>query len=251
MQLLKALYSINSKSGNEKEIKDFILSFISNFNTAIKVSVDEKGNLFFIKGNADSFPCVVAHLDEVHFPSVRNIIDTPPIICAVNEKGERVGIGADDKNGIWIALNLLQEIENIKVAFFVEEEKDGELAGCRGSKTCDLSWFDDVKYVIECDRKGNSDFVIQAKEIPLCNYDFIPLEILKKYSYWQTKGGNTDVAALKRRGFDKPCCNLSCGYYNAHSNEEYTNIDDLHNCLNFVREIILTSTQNEDTDNRF
>lgn len=242
MQLLKSLYSINSKSGNEKKIKDFILSCVSEWDCKIKFTEDEKGNLFFIKGNANSYPCVVAHLDEVHLPSFRNIIICPPIICAVNEKGERVGIGADDKNGVWIALNLLKELENIKVAFFVEEEKDGELAGCRGSKACDLKWFEDVEFVIECDRKGNSDFVIQAKETPLCNYDFIALEILKKYSYWQTKGGNTDVAALKRRGFEKPCCNLSCGYYNAHTNEEYTNIEDLNNCLNLVREII-TSAQ--------
>ena len=238
MQLLKALYSINSKSGNEKEIKDFVLSYVHSLNAKIKFTEDKKGNLFFIKGEADSFPCVVAHLDEVYLPSVRNIIDTPTIICAVNEKGERVGIGADDKNGIWIALNLLKEIENIKIAFFVEEEKDGDLAGCRGSNACDLSWFEDVKYVIECDRKGNSDFIIQAKEIPLCDYDFIPLEILKKYSYWPTKGGNTDVGALKRRGLSKPCCNISCGYYNAHKSDEYTNVDDLNNCLDFVREII-------------
>lgn len=243
MQLLKELYAINSKSGNEKEIKDFILSYVSEMDLKIKSTEDEKGNLFFIKGKTNSYPCVVAHLDEVHLPAVRKIIDTYPILCAVNEKGERVGIGADDKNGIWIALNLLKEVENIKVAFFVEEEKDGELAGCRGSKACELSWFNDVKYVIECDRKGNSDFVIQAKEIPLCNYDFIPLEILKKYSYWQTEGGNTDVAALKRRGLKQNCCNLSCGYYNAHTNEEYTNFDELKNCLNLVKEIILTTNK--------
>lgn len=119
MQLLKELYAINSKSGNEKEIKDFILSYVSEMDLKIKSTEDEKGNLFFIKGKTNSYPCVVAHLDEVHLPSVRKIIDTHPILCAVNEKGERVGIGADDKNGIWIALNLLKEVENIKVVFFV------------------------------------------------------------------------------------------------------------------------------------
>lgn len=29
----------------------------------------------------------------------------------MNENCERVGIGADDKNGVWIALNLLKEKE--------------------------------------------------------------------------------------------------------------------------------------------
>ncbi|MBQ5890944.1 MAG: hypothetical protein IIW76_00055 [Bacteroidales bacterium] len=241
MQLLKQLYSINSKSGKEYEIKKFILDFLSEL--SLTIEEDKIGNLFITKGQSDSYPCVVAHLDEVHICLKRIVIENPPIIYAVNDKGEQVGIGADDKNGVWIAMQLLRQIDIIKVAFFVQEEKDGDIAGCRGSKACELSWFNDVKYVIECDRKGNSDFVIQAKEIPLCNYDFIPLEILKKYSYWQTEGGNTDVAALKRRGLKQNCCNLSCGYYNAHTNEEYTNFDELKNCLNLVKEIILTTNK--------
>ncbi len=49
MQLLKELYSINSKSGNEKEIKDFVLSYVHSLNAKIKFTEDKKGNLFFIK----------------------------------------------------------------------------------------------------------------------------------------------------------------------------------------------------------
>ena len=236
MELLKRLYDINSKSGREDEIKRFILSSLSHITLDIKE--DEFGNLFLTKGNAEVYPCVAAHLDEVHMPSARIIVETPPTICAVDTEGARVGLGADDKNGVWIALKLLEEHECIKVALFVEEEKDGEKAGCRGSKACDLAWFDNVGYILECDRKGANDYIVQAKETPLCDYDFIPTELLKKYKYWPEKGGNTDVAALKRRGFDKPCCNISCGYYNAHKSEEYTNIDELKNCLNFVSDII-------------
>ena len=236
MELLKELYTINSKSGKEDEIKKFILSYISHI--LLHIETDETGNLFITKGNAQLYPCVVAHLDEVHELSTRIIIETPPTLCAVNEVGKRVGIGADDKNGIWIALKLLEQCENIKVALFVEEEKDGDKSGCRGSKACDLSWFDDVGYVLECDRKGGDDFVVQAKDIPLCSFDFIPVELLRKYNYWPIKGGSTDVAALKRRGFEKPCCNISCGYYNAHTSEEYTNIDEIKNCLDFISDII-------------
>lgn len=236
MQLLKQLYSINSKSGKEYEIKKFILDFLSEL--SLTIEEDKIGNLFITKGQSDSYPCVVAHLDEVHICLKRIVIENPPIIYAVNDKGEQVGIGADDKNGVWIAMQLLRKIDTIKVALFVQEEKEGELAGCRGAKACDLSWFDNVRYVIECDRKGSSDFIIQAKEINLCNFDFIPLEILKKYSYWATKGGNTDIVALKQIGLKQDCCNLSCGYYNPHKENEYTNIDDLNNCLNMVLEII-------------
>lgn len=121
MELLKELYTINSKSGKEDKIKKFILSYICNI--PLHIETDEIGNLFITKGNVQLYPCVVAHLDEVHELSTRIIIEIPPIVCAVNEVGERVGVGADDKNGIWIALKLLEKCENIKVALFVERRK--------------------------------------------------------------------------------------------------------------------------------
>jgi hypothetical protein len=33
------------------------------------------------------------------------------------------GIGADDKNGLWIIINLLHELPVLKVALFVEEDQ--------------------------------------------------------------------------------------------------------------------------------
>jgi hypothetical protein len=38
-----------------------------------------------------------------------------------------------------------------------------------------------------------------------------------------------------------PVCNISCGYYNAHKNNEYTQFSELQNCLSFVNEIISNS----------
>lgn len=51
-------------------------------------------------------------------------------------------------------------------------------------------------------------------------------------------GGKTDVVALKMRGLKIPICNISCGYYNAHKNNEYTHFSELQNCLSFVKEIL-------------
>ena len=52
-----------------------------------------------------------------------------------------VGCGADDKNGLWIIINLLREEPVLKVALFVQEERTGDVAGCRGARACDLSFF--------------------------------------------------------------------------------------------------------------
>ena len=187
MELLKRLYAINSKSGREDEIKRFILSSLSHITLDIKE--DEFGNLFLTKGNAEVYPCVAAHLDEVHMPSARIIVETPPTICAVNTEGARVGLGADDKNGLWIIINLLQTEPVLKVALFVQEERDGELAGCRGARVSDLSFFSDVEFVVECDRKGASDVVNIGKgETSLCDSGFIPEHLLHNYGYELVKG---------------------------------------------------------------
>ena len=203
------------------------------------VEEDSFGNLFITKGVAVSYPCVTAHLDEVHAPSERNIVVDGDMIYAVDGRGERVGIGADDKNGLWIINNLLHTKPVLKVVLFVQEERDGELAGCRGSRVCSLSFFDDVRYILAVDRKGNDEVVTVGKgDIRLCDNTLIPWPILEKYGYECVAGGRTDIVALKERGLKPPCCNISCGYYNAHKHEEYTVFTHLKTSLALVSDVI-------------
>ena len=240
MYLLTQLYKINSKSGNEDKIKSFLLDSLQQL--PVSVETDAIGNLFITKGVADLYPCVAAHLDEIHAPCQREVVVEDDVIYTVNELWNRVGCGADDKNGLWIVLNLLQTEPVLKVALFVQEERDGDLAGCRGAHACDLSFFDNVKYIIECDRKGASDVVCIGKGgIELCNSDFIPLPILQKYGYEMVAGGKTDVVEMKMRGLNIPVCNVSCGYYNAHKNSEYARFPELKNCLDFVKSFLRSS----------
>ena len=237
MELLKRFYEVNSKSGNEKAIKDFMLGLLAGIE--LVVEEDTFGNIFITKGCADSFPCVTAHFDEVHAPTERNIIVDGDLIYAVDNKGERVGIGADDKNGLWIISHLLHTKQVLKVALFVQEERDGEMPGCRGSRACSLAFFDNVRYVLAVDRKGNNEVVTVGKgDIRLCDDDFFPRDVLLKYGYECVPGGRTDVVALKERGLHVPCCNISCGYYNAHKPEEYSVFTHLENSLAFVSDII-------------
>ncbi len=207
----------------------------------VKLAVEEDafGNVFITKGVADSYPGVTAHLDEVHVPVEKSIVVDGDMIYAVDACGERVGIGADDKNGLWIISHLLHTKQVLKVALFVQEERDGEMPGCRGSIACSLAFFDDARYILAVDRKGNNEVVTLGKgNIRLCDNDFIPNDLLQKYNYMCVDGGRTDVVALKERGLQIPSCNISCGYYNAHKPEEYSVFTHLENSLAFVSDII-------------
>ena len=237
MELLSQLYTISSKSGMEDRIKSFVLGCLKD--EQMTVETDEIGNLFITKGKADSYPCLAAHLDEIHAPCEREVVVEGDKVYTVDRLWNRVGCGADDKNGLWVILNLLQSEPVLKVAMFVQEERVGEVAGCRGARACDFTFFDNVKYILECDRKGASDLVHIGKgETLLCESDFIPQSLLQKYGYEMVRGGKTDVVELKMRGLEIPVCNIGCGYYNAHKNSEYTMFSELHNCLAFVREVL-------------
>ena len=52
----------------------------------------------------------------------------------------------------------------------------------------------------------------------------------------------TDVQELKERGIQVSCVNLSCGYYEPHTDHEFTIKKDLINCLSLVEHIIENCT---------
>lgn len=236
MKLLKKLYRISSPSRQEDDMLLFIKSLLAGAN--ISYSTDKSGNIYAVKGKAKTYPCVVCHVDEVH--KVRSngysVVETDGIIYGLNKSTMSYeGIGADDKNGIWVCLKALSEFDILKCAFFVSEE-----IGCIGSSAADMAFFDDCRYVLQCDRKGSSDFITNASGTELCSKDFIKDANIGKFGYSEANGMMTDVMTLKENGLKVSCCNISCGYYNPHSNNEMTRISDLRNCYELVKNIILT-----------
>jgi len=59
-----------------------------------------------------------------------------------------------------------------------------------------------------------------------------------QFGYKETEGAMTDVEVLKEQGLSVSCINLSCGYYEPHTDCEFTVKLDLLNCLAYVENII-------------
>ncbi len=235
MDRLLALYNIASPSGREKQMAQFIRKELKRMDVTCRM--DRWGNLYAVKGNARTYPCVVAHMDEVHRNKTGRygaFLVADEMIIGYDYKNRRMtGIGADDKNGIWMCLKCLKEFEVMKCAFFVQEE-----TGCIGSGQADMDFFSDCRFVIQCDRKGNSDIITCINGRELCSDEFINKINPEKYGYLPTRGASTDVHTLKVRGLDVSCINLSCGYYKPHTDNEYTIVEDLYKCFRFVCHII-------------
>lgn len=241
MELLKQLYTIHALSGKEKQIRNFIKGYIFENIPGVKITGDKIGNLYITKGQADTYPCIVAHLDQVqrlHSKDFR-AIETEDIIFGYSPSNRcQEGLGADDKNGIWVALQCLMKYEALKIAFFVGEE-----VGCVGSGAANIEFFRDCRFVIQPDRRGYSDVITQISWESLCSEQFISEIHPEQFGYKPTDGLMTDIEALRENGLEISCINLSCGYYEPHTDREFTVKSDLKNCLEFVQFIIEYCTE--------
>ena len=241
MELLKQLFCIHSKSGKEGKIRKFIWNWVRQTVPDAKIECDKPGNLYVTKGKSDTYPCIVAHMDQVQERHSKDFIayEAEDIIIGFSPKHkEQQGLGADDKCGLWIGLKCLQKFDCLKLAFFVGEE-----VGCKGSGLANMAFFDDCRFVIEPDRKGSEVLITQIGWTPLCSDDFLKDIGFKKFGYKETDGMMTDIEALKDHGLLLSCINVSCGYYKPHSNEEFVYKPALLNCFAFVEHIIKTCTQ--------
>lgn len=237
MQLLKRLYNIYSPSGKEEKMVKFLCSYIRQLPGNISMSKDKFGNLYVVKGESESYPCLVSHIDQVsHCNHSKDFkaIETRDIIFGYSPKNRRFeNLGADDKNGVFICLECLKKHDAIKVVFFREEE-----VGCRGSSEAMMSFFDDIRFVIQPDRKGNSDLITNISYSELCSEKFLEEVEPEKWGYREENGLMTDVLTLKENGLGVSCINVSCGYYNPHTDEEVTVKKDLMKSLSFIEHII-------------
>ena len=221
-----------------------MVKFIKRYATKIGARVvEDKGNLYVTKGDASIYPCVVAHTDTVHsvkpleqYSVYKSKVGDNTIYFGWNPvKDTFTGIGGDDKVGIYLALSALRDFPVMKAAFFRDEE-----IGCIGSSLADMTFFNDVAFVMQGDRRGNGDFVDRIGSVPLFGKNFSDAiaPILKTYKYRLFSGAMTDVQELKTSGLDVACANFSCGYHDPHSAQEYINIEDVANTMGMLYTII-------------
>lgn len=166
------------------------------------------GNIYSIR--YPDKPCFVAHMDIIREESVKKPLFVDPKDQTLHRDGGT--LGADDRAGVNLILNHIKDINFI----FTRDEE----VGCLGIKSLMddpdfLKALDTVNVLIEPDRRNATDI------IQYCEDDLI--DELKKHlpDYRVASGLYTDVAQMDHI---KPAVNLSCGYYEAHSNDEYLNI---------------------------
>lgn len=237
--LLVETLSIQSYTGEVSAMNKYIEKKAKKYGATVH---EDNGNLYVTKGKADIFPGFVSHTDTVHkiIPDSDYAIyyyeDDPrhPLFAWDNKNDEPSGIGGDDKCGIFMCLVMLRDLEVCKCAFFRDEER-----GCIGSQLANISWFNDCAFVLQSDRRGNSDIIRNSGGVELygAEFDAALKPLMVKYGYSNAMGTITDVRALKEIGLNVCAFNISSGYYAPHSDEEYVIADDVARTVALCKEV--------------
>lgn len=237
--LLKDLYCVHSPTGDEWALICYIRQYVQNNLPDVEIQMDSRGNLYFTKGTlAKGYPTLACHLDQVQQLHSDDF-------CVKQEDGRlygwsplnerQEGLGADDKNGVWVCLQCLRECPTLKVFMAVGEEK-----GCIGSNRADMSFFADSLYVLEPDCKGGTEIHTLLRGIPCASDEFIEALNVEENGYLVTDGKTSDILALTLNGIGVSCANIPAGYYLPHKDEEYTLIDELLHTYEYIRTIVNT-----------
>jgi len=249
LTLLKSVLAVPTHTYREEKMVQYICDWLKEKN--IDFVVDEHFNIYATKGilnDNEKYPCVVCHTDTVHpIDSINVVEEMLPnshrelklSLKAYNDHGEPTGIGGDDKCGVFACMELLEEMETIKAAFFVSEE-----TGCHGSRYADKSFFSYVGYAIQFD--GPENWMITETCFGAKLFDREG-EFFSTCDKILTEGMNdkkkymvhpyTDVYALKSL-FDFSCINISIGYYQYHTRNEYVVIEDVFNGIDMGKKMI-------------
>jgi putative aminopeptidase FrvX len=261
LEKFKELLSVPSKTYQEEDMVEYLCSEMDSI-AGVTYYRDDMMNIYATKGelaDGEFYPMFIAHTDTVHQKIDKIIVkeeklvrpntfgktfDKTEVDClkAYTENGNPTGIGGDDKCGIFICLELLKQLDKVKIGLFVSEE-----TGCHGSSNCDENFLKDVGYITQYDAPGNhliseicsgvrlfdreSEFF--TKTLKVIEESFENEMSVQSHPY-------TDVSQLKKKA-DVSCINMSCGYYNMHSNQEFISIEDVRRAIdagkNMVKEL--------------
>ena len=230
------LYNIHSVSGTdgEREICDWLCKRLDE----LKVKYTRLNNNIY-RFSQDSEVLLSAHLDQVqtngraeHF----YLLDKRYIV-GYNSKYQRTSLGADDKNGVWIILKLLEQ--GVDVDFIISSSEE---IGCKGIAEVEPHLKEhlnyrkyDYRYCIVLDRRGQKEILNRGSTGKYCDALATNLKNFWDKGYSVGSGSVSDTATICKY---IESVNLSVAYESPHTANEKTDYQALVGVLKDVKEAI-------------
>lgn len=221
MKNLLKLYKIESTNPNEQEMSDFICSELNKMKD-VSYTETEDGIVGFKQTGTDSPSglsiLLSAHMDQVHTNGAPvHFYMKDDCIRGYLETYEQTSLGADDKNGVWLILKLLEESEyGFKFIF-----SRGEEVGGLGIKKLDIPKAD---ICIVLDRRGKKEILNKGSVGKYCETLAQCLCNFLGNGYETGSGSFSDTDTICKT---MESVNMATCYYSPHSSSEYTNYKEL------------------------
>jgi putative aminopeptidase FrvX len=202
----------------------------------IKYMTNKCGNIYSFANPGR--PMLSAHLDQVPFfrPKKSREIEFVELkdgdIAAVGVS--RLNLGADDKNGVYIILKILETRPNLNFCFSVCEEVPATGIGKIPFKAHQEE-LAEIPYCLVLDRKGKGDIICAQNNYGVKKLEDDLAQVGTSFGYRPDRGMLSDADYLSTF---VSCANLSVGYYNAHSEQEFTKLAELANAKKYVESVI-------------
>jgi hypothetical protein len=183
----------------------------------------------YAKGN---FPVLlVAHMDTVHKNLPNTIVHNPKTQSISSPNG----IGGDDRCGIYMVLEIIKKF-NCSV-LFTEDEEIGGIGADKFALT-ELAKGLEFNYMIEFDRANSKDAVFYECDNPKFT-EFITRDFYKEA--WGTFSDISVIAPV----VGCAAVNLSCGYYKAHTTDEYVVLPEMEKSIEEACKILERTTEED------
>ena len=239
LDLLMRLLAVPTCSRREHRMVEFLLNHVRERGPERcgLAWADRWNNVFIRKGGIEPVPLVCAHLDTVYNWTEVEIVEQDGLLFGLDSRGNRSGIGGDNKTGIAIVLELLERYESIAVALFGAEE-----VGFIGARNADAAFFEQVGYALEFDAPATGLVSHETGGQRLFQNDGefirVAMPVLRRFGFIHfQRHPFTDVTGLRQR-FAFSCLNVSCGYHHWHTDNEHVNIAEVEISLAMATELI-------------
>src|SRR5690606_8667351 len=119
-----------------------------------------------------------------------------------------------------------------------------EEIGCVGAGKIRPDWYVDVDLAIVVDRRGSRDIVVGCG-IAFCSdevgYFMEDASRMADMDYKATEGGISDAMVFAENGINS--INVSAGYYNEHTENEYVVISEMKDTVKLILQVIAIVNQ--------
>lgn len=204
----------------QKELKATLAKFLK---TKYNKVVETKDYIYAV---GDIPIALCAHMDtvfpkppeknEIYYDRCKGVMWSP------------VGLGADDRAGVFSIIQIIKHNFRPHIIFTTDEEKGCLGASALAEQECP---FDDLRYVIQLDRRGSDDCVFYECE----NFEFT--DYVEKFGFVENFGTFSDIYDLCP-AWGIAGVNLSIGYYNEHSVIETLHVNSMLNTIEKVEKML-------------